>query len=114
MIKNKLFLDNTSLCFTPLFDFHMNAYTWNVLRDLLGVNSWDEVVQVKSYISDICDDSPLITPYTNPVLFDETGKFRFYKNYIWGVKCAVMKHKLENGGWGTIFYVKLKNLGLCG
>lgn len=113
MKKNILFLKNTTLDFVPEFDYHMNEYSWSLLKEVLGVESWDEVVKVESYIIDECPDYPLILPISEFEDIDNSVKqFKSSLGKIWGVDCVSISHLESENNYSDIYYIRILDLEL--
>lgn len=114
MTKNIPVLKYTTLDFVPNFETNMNAYTWSVVKDLLKIKEWKEVAQIVEYVMDPCPDYPTIVPFSEPIEFEaDFDPFRIYIGEVWGLRCALVDHKCENGTFGRQIFVKTKDLGLC-
>tara|TARA_R110000851_G_scaffold10532_2_gene37861 strand:+ start:3573 stop:3917 length:345 start_codon:yes stop_codon:yes gene_type:complete len=113
MKKNIPFLKYTTIDLIPCFDYHVNDYTWSILKDALNVDSWDEVVKVEQYIIDECPDYPNIFPLSDREELDVSSiPHKLYKCKIWGTDSVEIQHLDSEERYASIFYVSINDLGL--
>lgn len=113
MKKNKAFLNNTTIDLAPDFDYHVNAYTWSLLKDALNVDDWEEVVKVEEFIIDEDIDYPELLPLCDVEEFDVSSvPHKIYKCKLWGVDCVEIQHLDSEEKYSSIYYINILHLGL--